>query len=245
MNKNAFSQMKNTQMEHWWFRGRREIIGKVILSLNLPHNAKIIEIGCGTGGNLQWLTRFGDVAALEINKDAREYAASISGIDIHDGWLPDGLSCIKGKTFDLICLLDVLEHVADDEQSLRNLKNHLSFAQPAKGKLLITVPAYQWMFSQHDKELSHFRRYSKTDLSDKLIEAGYKINYIGYMNTMLFAPMLLSRLTEMFLDTRDIGTGIPTPLLNGFMFRIFSFEKLIIPKISLPFGGSLIAVCSI
>ena len=81
--------------------------------------------------------------------------------------------------------------------------------------------------------------------TQKYIEAGYKINYIGYMNTMLFAPMLLSRLTEMFLDTRDIGTGIPTPLLNGFMFRIFSFEKLIIPKISLPFGGSLIAVCSI
>lgn len=245
MNKNAFDEMKNTQDSHWWFRGKRAILEKLLNSLCLSLNAQILEIGCGTGSNLTLLSKFGNITALEIDNEARKYAAELAGIPVLNGWLPDGLFNISGKKFDLICMFDVLEHIESDSESLKTLREYLVPDPANKGKLFITVPAYQWMYSQHDKELSHFRRYSKNELTDKLTVAGYKICSIGYMNTLLFPLMLLSRLMGKFCSHKDTGTKTPPAVINTLMFRIFSTEKNWAPKVKMPFGGTVYAICEV
>lgn len=243
MNRDAFIEIQQMQLQHWWYRGRYKIIDSVIRTLDLHKDAKILEIGCGTGANISLLSGFGAVTALEIDNEARKYASQFSGINVLNGWLPDGLDCIAGQRFDLICLFDVLEHIENDELSLNVLSNYFLNENDRKGKLLLTVPAYQWMWSKHDERFSHFRRYSKFELYKKLEDTGYKINYIGYMNTILFPLMLLGRLFDKFCDNQDHGMKVPPSYINNLMFAVYSLEKSMIPKISLPSGGSVIAVC--
>ena len=240
VNKSAMAAMQNIQDNgHWWYEGRYAVIQHIIMSLHLPKDTQILEIGCGYGSNLHILANFGKVEALEINDEAREYAHNISGIDVYKGWLPDGLESVKGRHFDLICLLDVLEHVKDDNAALRNIRNYIK----EEGKFLLIVPAYQWMWSKHDEKNSHFRRYSKQELRGQLQDAGYTIDYIGYMLTFLFPLMLLARLFDRFSKDADSGMSVPPYFLNSFLSWVFSAERFLIPRFSLPFGGSVVAVC--
>ncbi|MDR3320907.1 MAG: class I SAM-dependent methyltransferase, partial [Synergistaceae bacterium] len=179
MDRVAFDEMIATQDTHWWFRGKRRIVACMIKWLALPYDSRILEIGCGTGGNIETLSRYGRVWALELDDYALDYAARTnSGATIEKGWLPDGLSAVSGREFDVICLLDVLEHVKDDEESLRRIGDLCV----GKTKVLITTPAYQWLYSRHDKNLGHQRRYSRKDLCGKLTRNGYDVIYSGYLN---------------------------------------------------------------
>lgn len=244
MDKNAFEEMKLTQDSHWWFKGKRAIIEKLLIYLNLPSNARILEIGCGTGSNLNLLSKFGTVTALEVDDDARRYASELSGMSVLPGWLPDGLNSVKDRKFDLICMFDVLEHVEKDVEGLIKIKDILADSQN-KGKLIMTVPSYQWLYSEHDKKLSHFRRYSKKELKLKLREAGYRVNVIRYMNTLLFPLMLLARLTSLVSGGKDYGATTPNNTINKILFNIFLIEKILIPKVPMPYGGSIYAITEI
>lgn len=245
MDRNAFDEMKLTQDSHWWFKGKKTILEKLLISLCLPSNAKILEIGCGTGSNLALLSKFGTLTALEIDGDARKYATQLSGLTVLDGWLPDGLFNILNKSYDLICMFDVLEHIKNDDDALIALRNHLISDRDREGKLFVTVPAYQWMYSKHDKKLSHFRRYSRSDIDIKLQHAGYKILKSGYMNSLLFPLMLAGRLMDKISRDKDRGAKVPPAIINKFLFNVFSAEKNWISKITIPFGGSVFAISQV
>lgn len=175
MRREAFEQMLKTQDSHWWFRGKRRILGKIIeksvFSTTSFPKLDILEVGCGTGSNLPMLARFGNVTALELDDYAREHIPPMQGVSIAKGWLPDGLEAVRGKRFDLVCLFDVLEHIERDEDALAALGDHI---RPG-GKLLLTVPAYQWMFGTHDRILGHYRRYTRTRFQNLCIRQGYGV----------------------------------------------------------------------
>lgn len=132
-------------------------------------------------------------------------------------------------------MFDVLEHVANNSEALEALKPFLS----SRGKIIITVPAYQWLFSVHDKNLGHYRRYTRGGLSRLLSEHGLTVIYSGYMNTFLFPLMMLARVLNLS------GTGIPGFGLNRIFTAIYSAESIFVPAVSFPFGGSVVAVCSL
>ncbi|MDR0649029.1 MAG: class I SAM-dependent methyltransferase [Synergistaceae bacterium] len=241
MDKVAFDEMIETQKFHWWFKGKRNVLKRIINSFNLPKGCKILEIGCGVGANIEMLTNFGDVWALEVNEYALDYAVRTNdGVVIKKGWLPEGLSAISGREFDLICLFDVLEHIEFDEMSLRNIREFLK----CESKLLITVPAYQWLFSRHDHNLGHFRRYNKISLSDKLASSGYRVLYLGYMNMLSLPLMAASRFFDRYVRKDGVasGTKIPSRVINSVLFFAFSLETLWVPRFSSPFGGSVVAI---
>ena len=236
MKHSDFEEMQKTQSVHWWFEGKRRVINAIIKKkINPPKNSQILEVGSGTGSNLSVLSRYGHVTAMELDDYARDAIQENSNITKVKGWLPNGLSEIHGEVFDLICMFDVLEHIENDGEALEALKPNLN----RNGKLFITVPAYQWLFGAHDASLGHYRRYTRTKLTSLLTEHGFKVAYSGYMNTFLFPLMAVARI----FNTR--GTGIPCYGLNKIFTAIYSSEALLIPSITLPFGGTVIAVCQI
>lgn len=231
----VYEDIKNHERNHWWFKARRKIINASLKELNLPKNIEILEVGCGTGGNLDMLSNFGNINAMEMEEYAVNYA-KIKYPNTKKGSLPYNIPF--EKKFDLICMFDVLEHIEEDEKSMEVLKKHLKH----NGHIIITVPAYQWLYGTHDKFLHHKRRYSINNL--KKVLKNYSIIKKTYFNTLLFPLVLLSRLIDKlpFNKDKSIGYGIPNKFLNNLLYIIFKLEKFFINKIYLPFGSSIMII---
>lgn len=240
MNPEAYLEMAETESRHWWFTGRRRILARIIESLRLPADARILEIGSGTGGNLEMLSRFGKVSAVEMDEAARVIAKEkTNGVfDIRQGFCPTDMPFRPDEKFDLVCLFDVLEHIEDDVAALACLKGLLSDG----GRVLLTVPAYQWLWSAHDRFLHHKRRYSARELKEKLEKTGFAAGRISHFNTFLFPVAAGVRTLDRLLGRESAsGTTVPGPLVNSSFQAIFSFERHFLGWMSFPFGVSLIA----
>lgn len=242
MEAEIYRDMARIQDQHWWFAARHEILSGVIARLTLPsHSAtNILEIGCGTGGNLGMLSRFGTISAVELDDYARRQAELVSGTLVKHGALPEPLPFPTGA-FDLVCVFDVLEHVEDDATGLAAAGKMAHQG----GHILITVPAYNWLFGAHDRAHHHFRRYTKNDIGRLAREAGLKIERIGYFNTILFPVIAATRLLERF-QTRIAASDavLPSPTLNFLLKNIFAAEARIVARAFFPFGTSVIGILS-
>lgn len=240
MDPSAYLEMADTEAHHWWFAGRRSVFASLIAEFNLPANAKILEIGSGTGGNLEMLSRFGHVSALEMDAAARSIANEKTGgrFDIRPGCCPVDIP-FKDEAFDLICLFDVLEHIDDDVATLRAVHELLAKA----GRVLVTVPAYGWLWSRHDEFLHHKRRYSASELKEKISAAGFKAEKLSYFNTFLFPLAAAVRLKDRLLGSSSTsGTAVPFGPINALLHKVFSAERFLLERTSLPFGVSLLAI---
>ena len=240
MRAEAYSEMASTEAAHWWFCGRRQILSSVIAGLDLPAEPRIIEMGAGTGGNLAMLQRFGHVSAMEMDSRARTFARAKTrgSIDIREGKLPDQIP-FEGETFDLVCLFDVLEHVEEDAGTLRALSPLLK----SNGYLVITVPAYPWLWGPHDETLHHKRRYDRRQLESLLLSTGYQILRQSFFNTLLFPLVLLVRIKERLMrDETAQGSRIPWAPINVLFRYLFALERFLILRTAIPFGASLLVV---
>ena len=240
MELDAYRKMSEVEDGHWWFCGRRSVAEAVVRDLDLPNDASILEIGAGTGGNVAMLQRWGKVSAVEMSELARSIASERRGYEFLSGHLPDSLPASAGPV-DLVCLFDVLEHVSDDVASLEAIHDIL---RPG-GRVVLTVPAHQWLWSAHDVELHHFRRYSRAMLRQRIEEAGYHLDKLTFINAALFPVAVAARLTDRLRRTSSAaGQDTPWAPVNALMRRLFEAERRIVPRHSLPFGLSLLAVFS-
>ncbi len=238
MDPELYREMAETQQKHWWFRARREILGRLIARLRLPAQAQLLEIGAGAGGNLGMLSRYGTVSAVERDSFARAYASGASGVEVSYGCLPDQVP-FNDDSFDLICLFDVLEHIEDDTSALRRVHQLL---KPG-GRAVVTVPAYQWLYGAHDRAHHHFRRYTARQLQLKARNAGLRVDRSGYFNALLFPLIAVRRLQKIATGERDgHDAALPSRLVNGLLYEIFSAEKYIIPIALFPYGTSVLTV---
>ena len=234
----AYHSLRDLQEVHWWFSGRRAIIEQLIRRfIKLPNKARILEAGCGYGGNLKLLEKFGDVSAFEFEQNARAYASELTGKCIEPGHLPNNIG-FDNSQFELIAMLDVLEHVEDDSGSLREIRKRLA----SNGFLLITVPAMPWLWSKHDEIHHHKRRYTKSALNSLLQNAGYEIVSSGYFNTFLFPIALGQRLVARLFGLSTQSEALPQRRLNHALSRVFGFEGQLLGHLNMPFGLSLYAV---
>nr|WP_247710508.1 class I SAM-dependent methyltransferase [Qipengyuania huizhouensis] len=232
--------MAEIEGSHWWFVGRRAILEALIKHRIRPdRSSRILEAGCGTGGNLALLRQFGTVEAFEFDAQAREIASRKSCIDVQAGSLPDGIEHLSGP-YQLIALFDVLEHLDRDEDSLRSLRRLLA----KDGKLILTVPALQFLWSQHDVLHHHRRRYSGRRLQDVLERAELQVNYMSYFNSLLLPAAVVQRLASRFGKSEVSLDGVPPKIANTILGRIFAVERRILRHARLPIGLSLCAICS-
>ena len=238
MERAVFDRMAELDQQHWWFRARRRILSAVIgRVVRPPKNARILEIGCGTGHNLSMLQRFGQVDGCEMDALARDLASLRLGRRVLDAKLPE-LAAVPEGEYDVVALLDVLEHVEDDMAALRSIRRRL---KPG-GALLLTVPANPWMWSAHDAAHHHFRRYSKQSLERAFTEAGFQARMHSYFNTLLFPPIAIARAVAKLLGRESADDSLPNGTINSFLDRIFGLEAAIVGRLPLPFGVSLVAV---
>jgi SAM-dependent methyltransferase len=231
---------KNAKLEgvHWWFVGRRRIVDHLLSRLPLNQQTKILEIGCGTGGNLQLLSRYGQVFGVEMDEDARRLAKQRSSSPILPGSLPYDIP-FPGDLFDFIILMDVLEHVKEDQESLLKVRERVR----NEGYIVITVPAFQFLWSRHDDLHHHKRRYTKNSLYNLIQKAGYNIVFVTYFNTLLFPVIAIVRVIKnIFKINGEDDLVMPLNIINEVLADIFSSERHLLSICSLPFGLSLLAI---
>ena len=221
---------------HWWFQGRRAILLSE-LGRCLPGGShRVAELGCGSGGMLEALARFGTAVGVETDPALREHARA-RGLDVRAGSLPDDVPLEAGR-WDAVCLLDVLEHVEDDAGALRACRRLLA----PGGRLMVTVPAYAWLWSRHDELLGHRRRYTTGSLRAAALAAGFAVERLTYFNTLLAPPIMAVRLARMALRRPGHDLDRPAPLLNRLLAQSFAAEARLLRFVSLPFGISVLLI---
>ncbi len=232
--------MAEVENEHWWFVARRSLFSELIRSTHpdTVQGAVIVDVGCGTGGNFALLRAYGEVVGLELDA----VAAAMAGA--HGQVIQGGDSAcwpIAANSVGTFTAFDVLEHIADDKAAMTNMFASL---KPG-GRLILSVPAYGWLWSQHDELLHHQRRYLARQISSLARGVGFEVRYISYHNCMLF-PLsvllrLLSRLSGGSLSVDE--NRVPAPPINWLLRTIYSLERhLVKRRIRLPFGLSIMAV---
>ena len=232
--------MSAQEQDHWWFVARRAIIDNLVrTNITLPADARILEAGCGTGGNLALLAQYGALDAMEYDAGARALAASRGLCRVVAGALPDAIG-FGDTRYDLIALFDVLEHIEEDEASLSALGARLA----PNGRLLLTVPAAPWLWSEHDVLHHHKRRYTHDGLLKVVGAAGLKVEASGHFNSLLFPLAVAQRFAHQLLRRDTPLDARPSPLVNAALQRIFAAERHLLGRFSLPMGLSLYAVLS-
>lgn len=237
MERLVYDRMRNLETSHWWFVGRRAILSRLIGDLPLPRDARLLEAGCGVGGNVEMLRQFGQLEGLEPDAPSRDYVRQRYDVSVADGRLPDGLPYGPGD-FDAVFALDVVEHVEDDVAAVAALGRLVA----PGGFLILTVPAYDWMWSAHDLLHHHKRRYTQARLEALLVQAGLRCVKASYFNTLLFPLAALVRLAKRALRLTGEDDRMPPAGLNSVMRAIFSAEAGWLRHGRLPFGLSIVGI---
>lgn len=223
---------------YWWFVARNSIVYELVQKYcSSEENGYVLDFGCGTGGFAKILSKKFKVICIDPSPIAIEYCRS-RGLEFVFQSTVDDLK-FQNHNLKAICALDVIEHIEDDIGTLKKLNSYLK----TNGKLIVTVPAYQWLWSNHDVLHMHKRRYSKRHLHEVLIQSGFEVIYISYFNFFLFIPAVIKR----FLTRKRIIEEQPpvepvSNFANTVLKKVFLFEKYFLPRVKFPFGLSIIAI---
>ncbi|MBV8218175.1 MAG: class I SAM-dependent methyltransferase [Solirubrobacterales bacterium] len=190
MDERLMNAMLELDDRHWWYRGRRRIVRAELDRLPLRAGARVLDAGCGSGRTLDELSPYGEVSGIELDPGAAELARGRGRGDVVVGRLEE-LPWEDGS-FDLITCLDVIEHTPDDRVTLQELRR---VSRPG-GFLLVTVPAYQGLWSMHDVANHHYRHYSRGMMRAAAGEAGWRIVRMTSFNGLLLGPAAAVRLAE-------------------------------------------------
>jgi SAM-dependent methyltransferase len=240
MERVVYQQMAELDDRHWWYRARRRILADLIRrEARPPANAQILEIGCGTGHNLEMLGEFGHVDGLELDEEARALSEKRLGRRVMSSPLPE-LAEVANRHYDLIGAFDVIEHIEDDRAALACIATKL---KPG-GKFVMAVPAHQWMWSAHDVVNHHKRRYSKAALRALIEGSPLQLVKIGYFNSLLFPLAMAERATSKLRGKENADVRLPPAPLNAALEKVFEAERYLVGRLPLPPGLSLFAIAS-
>ena len=224
------------EQSHWWHVGRRRIIESFVKEIcgQLPNQPpRILDVGCGTGGNLLLLSKYGDAEGVDVSPDALTFCRERGLEKVKQGTaeqLP-----YDDATFDLVTALDVVEHLDDDLAGLKEMRRVL---RPG-GRVLIFVPTFMFLWGLQDDVSHHRRRYRMSELRTILEKAGFEVERTTYANIAFFLPILvmrkLMRLTGIKAESEN---NINVPALNGVLSRVLGAESTILRYTNLPFGVS-------
>jgi SAM-dependent methyltransferase len=186
----AYREQFELENSHWWFEGRRAVLWALLRRAGVPSGVRVLDAGCGTGRNLIEFGTLGPATGVDSSEDAIEFARRREIPGVSQGVIEQ--LPFEDASFDLILATDVLEHLRDDGLAISELRR---VAAPGAW-LLATVPAYRWLWSRHDTEHHHFRRYTSRLLRSRLAAGGWSPEAWSYFNSVLLPPIAAVRLAE-------------------------------------------------
>lgn len=240
MQQHTYSIMYEVEGTHWWFTGRRRIISgfveKICRELG-EKRPRILDVGCGTGANLEMLGQFGDAEGVDVSADALTFCRARGLANVRLGAaekLP-----YDDESFDLVTALDVVEHLDDDRAGLCEMRRVLR----PNGRALLFVPAFMFLWGVQDDISHHRRRYTLGGLKQVVRDAGFEVERATYANISFFGPILLGRLLMRATGLRPASeNNINVSALNGVLGRVFGAESALLGRFNFPFGVSAICV---
>ncbi|HKJ36346.1 MAG TPA: class I SAM-dependent methyltransferase [Solirubrobacterales bacterium] len=237
MEERVYRLVYEQEEEHWWFRGRRAVISAMLAQADRPEPPRVLDAGCGTGRNLELYASLGEAEGVDPSPEAVGLCRQrgLEGVRVGDAEdLP-----FEDERFGLVAATDVIEHVPDDRAALAEMRR---VAAPG-ARLLLTVPAYAWLWTAEDDRLGHYRRYTLGELRERCRGAGWSPELGTYFNSLLLAPIALARR----LPGRDAGRRDleRTPAaLNGPLSLPMRAEAALIRRgLRLPAGVSVALLC--
>lgn len=237
-------ELYDTEKKHFHSQVRRDLFFELVKNKykNFEPGSTIADIGCASGIFLEHLHAkgFKNLYGIDPNPDSIIFIKkNLPLAHLYGLYLKDFLK-EKQQKFDFVFLLDVLEHIEDDAAFLREVTGLLH----SHSKVLISVPAFQWLWSDHDRMCNHFRRYSKKYLIKLLESCGYKIEFCSYYSTILFPLVILQKIISRIRKYKDHKSFLPSPAFNTFFRTIYKQEIPLLKRITFPFGSSLICFAS-
>lgn len=246
MEQHTYAIMDRVEDTHWWFVGRRAILESFLHGIveglrSKPAEAettslRILDVGCGTGANLEMLSQYGDAEGVDVSDDALEFCRS-KGLKVSKG-LAESLPYNDG-TFDITTALDVIEHLDDDIAGLKEMYR----VTKSGGYSVFFVPAFMWLWGVQDDISNHRIRYTRKQIVERIEKAGYKVTRSTYANFTFFAPILggrtLMKLTGIKPESEN---NVNISALNGIFGKIFSAERHILKNVDIPLGVSIVVV---
>jgi SAM-dependent methyltransferase len=251
MQQHTYAIMDEVEGSHWWFVGRRAILESFLKSIvdkmskslapldadkGVRFPLRILDVGCGTGANIEMLSQYGDAEGVDVSDDALEFCRK-KGLTVQKG-LAERLPYDDGS-FDLTTALDVIEHLDDDVEGLKEMYR----VTREGGYSLFFVPAFMWLWGVQDDISNHRIRYTRSQIIERIERAGYKVERATYANITFFPPILAGRTLMKLTGIKpESENNITISGLNGIMGKIFSSESLWLKNFNLPFGVSIVVV---
>ena len=237
MEEQVYRTLYAVEKEHWWYAARKEILLRYLEErLRLPRTARVLDVGCGTGAILEALSARYDAWGSDVAPQAIAFCRERGLTRLHTGTLDQ---YPPSAPFDLITMLDMVEHVEDDRGLLRAAHTLLGKG----GHMLITVPAFPSLWSRYDEILHHKRRYTRAGLRTLVSSSGFAIEHMSFLNCFLFPVAWIRRAAARATGSDGAGDlQVPPRLLNAALRETFRVERHVLTRASLPFGLSLMCL---
>ena len=234
-------QTHRAEDRHWWYRGRRRVIQRVIADLPRPNGQmRILDAGCGSGRNMVELAGLGQVTGVELSNTSVRLARGRGVGEVLEGSVQE--MPFPDDSFDLAVCLDVIEHLSDDLGALRELRRVVA----PGGFLLVTAPAYQSLWSGHDTINHHHRRYNRGGLLRTSRAAGWECARTTYFNSLLLPVAVALRALARFnhrATESSLDLWVPPAPLNWLLEQPLRLEAELIDRgVQIPAGLSLLAL---
>jgi SAM-dependent methyltransferase len=241
MQQHTYAIMDEVEGSHWWFVGRRAILEEFLRQIiqdpkTKIENPRILDVGCGTGANLEMLAQFGESEGVDVSDDALAFCG-LKGLKAQKG-LAEELP-FNDETFDLTTALDVVEHLDDDVAGLKEMYR----VTKKGGYSLIFVPAFMWLWGVQDDISNHRIRYTKKQIVERLKMAGYSVERATYANWTFFTPILVGRTLMRLTGIKpESENNVNVSALNGVFGKIFGAERFWLRNFNFPLGVSIVIV---
>jgi len=237
MQPQEYERMYQREGDYWWFVARRRLALALMRTYAPPQVRRILDAGCGTGALLAELSQQGFAVGVDVERAALRLTRQRGALPVVQARL-EALP-FASETFQVAFALDVLEHLPDERPALRELYRVLQ----SGGCLILSTPAYRWLWSKHDVALAHYRRYTARELQARLHEAGFQVRKLSYSLGVLLPVIALARWLDRLRPGKPAATVVPVPhWLNRALVSLLDKETQFLLRHNLPFGVSLAAV---
>ncbi len=241
MREDEYQRIFETEDSFWWYVGVRTLIESSLRKFLGEKRVRLLDAGCGTGGNIMMLRKFGDPVGIDLSPKALAFCKDSRGIE---NLARGSLEKLPFNTnlFEAAISIDVLYHlwVRNDESALRELYRVL---KPG-GVLILQCAAFEWLRGQHDEVVYTRKRYTKNEVCQKLKKAGFSVRFSTYRNTLLFPIVFLVRIFKKKGEASSSDVSMPSPLINSILRVIMKTENILLRFVRFPIGSSIYAIAT-